>query len=139
MRYLAIDYGTKRTGLAMCDASETIASPLIVLQSQKELLKKIAEIVETENVGAIVLGLPLNMDGTEGPQTKLVRKFAEQLKTHLSIPVHFQDERLSSFGAEEKLSPADFTIKKLKKRIDAVAAAEILQAFLEQRTAENNN
>jgi putative Holliday junction resolvase len=138
MRYLAIDYGTKRTGLAICDASETIASPLAVLHGQKELLKKIVEIVETENVEAIVLGLPLNMTGTEGPQTKLVRKFAEQLKNHISIPIHFQDERLSSFGAEEKLSPADFTIKKRKKRIDAVAAAEILEAFLEQKTAENN-
>jgi putative Holliday junction resolvase len=138
MRYLAIDYGTKRTGLAICDASETIASPLAVLHGQKELLKKIVEIVETENVEAIVLGLPLNMTGTEGPQTKLVRKFAEQLKNHISIPIHFQDERLSSFGAEEKLSPADFTTKKRKKRIDAVAAAEILEAFLEQKTAENN-
>jgi putative Holliday junction resolvase len=138
MRYLAIDYGTKRTGLAICDAAETIASPLAVLHGQKGLLKKIAEIVETESVEAIVLGLPLNMDGTEGPQTKLVRKFAEQLKKHLSIPVYFQDERLSSFGAEEKLSPADFTIKKRKKRIDAVAAAEILEAFLEQKTTENN-
>jgi putative Holliday junction resolvase len=138
MRYLAIDYGTKRTGLAICDAAETIASPLAVLHGQKELLKKIAEIVETENVDAIVLGLPLNMAGTEGPQTKLVRKFAEQLKNHLSIPVHFQDERLSSFSAEEKLSTADFTVKKRKKRIDAVAAAEILQAFLDQSHAPGN-
>jgi putative Holliday junction resolvase len=138
MRYLAIDYGTKRTGLAICDASETITSPLTVLQGQKELLKKVSDIVETENVEAIVLGLPLNMTGTEGPQTKLVREFAEQLKKHLSIPVHFQDERLSSFGAKEKLSPADFTTKERKKRIDAVAAAEILQAFLEQKTTKNN-
>jgi putative Holliday junction resolvase len=71
MRYLAIDYGTKRTGLAICDASETIASPLAVLQGQKELLNKIAEIVKTENAEAIVLGLPLNMSGTESSQTKL--------------------------------------------------------------------
>jgi putative Holliday junction resolvase len=139
MRYLAIDYGTKRTGLAICDAAETIASPLAVLHGQKELLRKIAEIVETENVEAIVLGLPLNMTGTEGPQTKLVRKFAEQLKSHLSIPLHFQDERLSSFGAEEKLAPADFTAARRRKRIDAVAAAEILEAFLEHNRAGNRN
>ena len=137
MRYLAIDYGTKRTGLAICDAAETIASPLAVLHGQKELLNKISEIVKTENVNAIVLGLPLNMSGTESSQTKLALKFAEQLKSRLSVPVHLQDERLSSFGAEEKLAPADFTSGKRKKRIDAVAAAEILEAFLEQKAAGN--
>jgi putative Holliday junction resolvase len=135
MRYLAIDYGTKRTGLAICDASEIIASPLAVLHGQKGLLDKIADIVEIENVGAIVLGLPLNMSGTESSQTKLALKFAEKLKSRLSVPVHLQDERLSSFGAEEKLAPAEFTSGKRKKRIDAVAAAEILEAFLEQKMA----
>jgi len=139
MRYLAIDHGTKRTGLAICDAGETIASPLSVIHGQKELLKKIAEIVEAENVEAVVVGLPLNMTGTESSQTKLVRKFAEQLKDRLSVPVHLQDERLSSFSAEEKLAPADFTRGKRKKRIDAVAAAEILGAFLEQKTTGNHD
>jgi putative Holliday junction resolvase len=139
MRYLAIDYGTKRTGLAICDAAQTIASPLTVLHGQKDLTEKIAEIAGSENVEAIVLGLPLNMNGTEGPQTKLVRIFAEQLKNRLSIPIYFQDERLSSYGAEEKLAPADFTMGKRKKRIDAVAAAEILEAFLEQKRAGNTN
>jgi putative Holliday junction resolvase len=138
MRYLAIDYGTKRTGLAICDRAETIASPLAVIQGQKELLKKIAEVVETEQVEAVVLGLPLNMTGTESAQTKLVLKFAEQLKDHLDIPVHLQDERLSSFSAEEKLSSANFTKEKMRKRLDAVAAAEILEAFLEQKTPRNS-
>ncbi len=138
MRYLAIDYGTKRTGLAICDSAETIASPLTVIQGQKELLKKIAEVIETENVEAVVLGLPLNMDGSESTQTKLVLKFAGQLKEHLHIPVHLQDERLSSFGAEEKLIPANYTRKKKKKRLDAVAAAEILESFLQQNTPRNS-
>ena len=139
MRYLAIDHGTKRTGLAICDAAETISSPLTVLHGQKGLLKKIADIVEAENAGAVVVGLPLNMSGTESSQTKLAREFAKQLEKHLSVPVHLQDERLSSFGAEEKLAPADFTRGKRKKRIDAVAAAEILEAFLEQKPPGNNN
>jgi putative Holliday junction resolvase len=138
MRYLAIDYGIKRTGLAICDSAETIASPLAVIEGQKELLKKIAEVVEKENVEAVVLGLPLNMTGTESAQTKLVFKFAEQLKDHLDIPVHLQDERLSSFSAEEKLSSAKFTRGKKRKRLDAVAAAEILEAFLEQKTPRNS-
>jgi len=85
MRYLAIDHGTKRTGLAICDAAETISSPLGVIYGQKELLKKIAEVVEAENVEAVVVGLPLNMTGSESSQTKLVRKFAEQLKNRLSV------------------------------------------------------
>jgi putative Holliday junction resolvase len=139
MRYLAIDYGTKRTGLAICDAAETIASPLTVLHGQKGLLTKIADIVEAENAGAVVVGLPLNMNGTESHQTKLAREFAEQLKSRLSVTIHLQDERLSSFGAEEKLAPADFTRGEIRKRIDAVAAAEILEAFLEQKAAGNGN
>jgi putative Holliday junction resolvase len=133
MRYLAIDFGDKRTGLAICDAGETIVSPLTVIHGQKELLKKIKDIVEVEKVEAVVLGLPLNMDDSQGPQAKRIFKFADQLKGHIDIPLHFQDERLSTFSAEEKLAAADFTRGKKKKRLDAVAAAEILDAFLQQK------
>ena len=133
MRYLAIDYGLRRTGLAICDAAETIASPVATFEGQKRLIERIAELIDAENVEAVVLGLPLNMDGSESVQTKLVLKFAEQLRGHLKIPVHLQDERLSSFGAEQKLASANFTKGKMKRRLDAVAAAEILEAFLEQR------
>jgi putative Holliday junction resolvase len=133
MRYLAIDFGNKRTGLAICDPDETIASPLLVIEGQKDLVKKITDTVKSENVEAVVLGLPLNMDDSKGPQAERVIQFAEQLKNHLHIPIHFQDERLSTFGAEGKLAPAELTRKKKKKRLDAVAAAEILEAFLEQK------
>ncbi len=133
MRYLAIDYGNKRTGLAICDAKETIVSPITVIHGQTDLLKKIADIVDAENIEAIVLGLPLNMDDSQGPQAKLVLKFADRLKANVDIPIHFQDERLSTFGAEGKLAAADFTRGKKKKRLDAVAAAQILEAFLEQK------
>ena len=133
MRYLAIDYGAKRTGLAICDRSETISSPLSIIEGQKRLPQRIAEIIAAEDVDAVVLGLPLNMDDSEGHQAKLVRNFAAQLLKLIDVPVHFQDERLSSFAAEEKLAPADFTKKKAKRRLDAVAAAHILEAFLEQK------
>ena len=133
MRYLAIDYGIKRTGLAICDISETIVSPLAVIQGQKHLLQKITEIVNSENVEAIVLGLPLNMDDSQGGQAKVVLQFADRLKELLNIPVHLQDERLSTFGAAEKLTEAGFAGKKKKARLDAIAAAEILQAFLEKK------
>lgn len=136
MRYLAVDYGAKRTGLAICDPAETVASPLAVIEGQKDLPKKIAEVVEAENVEAIVLGLPLNMDDSAGPQAKLVFQFGEQLEKAVNIPIHFQDERLSSFSAGEKLASADFTMKKKKKRLDAIAAAAILEAFLEQKKSQ---
>ena len=109
-----------------------------IIQGQKEIIKKISEVVEKEDIEAVVLGLPLNMDGSEGSQAKLVLKFGKQLQNNLKIPVLLQDERLSGFGAEEKLSSAKYTRKKTRKRLDAVAAAEILQSFLEQKTFRNS-
>jgi putative Holliday junction resolvase len=143
MRYLAIDYGTKTTGLALCDPSETIVSPFAGLPTAKDLLGKIVEIIKTENVEAVVIGLPLNMDGTQSGQAGIVQNFAEKLKKLIDLPVFFQDERLTSFAAEEKLSQQPFgglasrklTRKKKKKRIDALAAAEILQSFLDLKKA----
>ncbi len=133
MRYLAIDYGEKRTGLAICDAGEMIASPLAVVSGQPELIPRILAVIKSENVEAIVIGLPLNMDNTEGPQVKRVKSFAARLKEHIDIPIHFYDERLSSFEAEKKLSGVDLTRKGKKKRLDAVAAAAILQSFLDEK------
>ncbi len=134
MRYLCIDYGQKRTGLAICDAGEMIASPLKVLTvAQSELIAGIADIINREKVEAVVLGLPLNMDGTAGHQVKRVKKFAAQMKECIDIPIHFQDERLSSFDAEGKLAGTELTRKKKKKRLDAIAAASILQSFLDAK------
>ncbi len=133
MRYLAIDYGAKRTGLAVCDAAETIASPYGVLHGQKDLVRRIGRVVASENIEAIVLGLPLNMDDSEGPQARKVRAFAKELQAQIPVPVYFQDERLSSFGAEQKLEEIGLSRGKKRERLDALAAAEILQAFLEQK------
>jgi putative holliday junction resolvase len=137
MRYLAIDYGTKRTGLAISDPTETIISPLAVIRSDKQLLKKISDVVEKETVQAVVVGLPLNMDDSQGPQTKLVLGFAERLKAALNVPIYFQDERLSSFAAEEKLNDAGYFGSEKSRRLDAVAAAEILEAFLDRNKPVN--
>ncbi len=133
MRYLAIDYGDKRTGLAICDSAETLATPLAVTREQKGLLGRIADIVKSEKVDAIVLGLPLSMDGSQSSQTRRVLDFAEQLKQHLDIPVHLQDERLSSFSAERELAAGNLTRGQKRKRLDAVAAAAILDAFLQAK------
>jgi putative Holliday junction resolvase len=136
MRYLAIDYGDKRIGLAVCDPSETIASPLKVLNRPKCFIKEITDIIISEEIGGLVLGNPLNMDGTKSCLSKLVERFAEKLKEKITIPIYFQDERLSTFAAEEKLVDIELTKKKRKERIDAIAAADILEAFLEQMKAK---
>ena len=132
MRYLAIDYGLRRTGLAICDFQETIASPYRVLEGKDQLCERIARIVQAESVETVVVGLPINMDDTEGPQAKAVRTFVKQLISHLNVPILLQDERLSSFSAQEKLADVDLTAGKKRRHLDAIAAAEILQAFLER-------
>lgn len=132
MRYLAIDHGTKRTGLAICDAEERIASPLTILQGRKDLIDQIAQVIEAEGVGGIVVGLPLNMDDSQGPQAKEVMAFAERLRVRVSVPLYFQDERLTSFGADEKLNATGLSRSKRRGLRDAVAAAEILETFLQQ-------
>ena len=134
MRYLAIDYGKKRTGLAICDVDEILACPLEVVATASDLTRRITDIVRQEEIDAIVMGLPLNMDDTEGPQAKLVRRIARQIEDAAGVPIHFHDERLSSFEAEKKLSGIGLTRKGKKKRLDAIAAAEILQCFLDEKT-----
>jgi len=131
MRYLAIDHGGKRTGLAICDAGETICSPLEVLATAGDLAERVAAVVKCEEIEGVVIGLPLNMDGSEGESVKRVRKFGEQLAEQVDIPIEYHDERLSSFDAESRFIGAELTRKKKKKRLDAVAAAAILEAFLE--------
>ena len=135
MRYLSIDYGNKITGLAICDQTESFVSPLMAIPTSKAIIGKIIEIIKAENVEAIVLGLPLNMDDSVGPQAKKVQAFAGEIQKQIDTPVFFQDERLSTFAAEGKMIDMDLTRKGKKRRIDALAAAEILQAFLDSKKA----
>jgi putative holliday junction resolvase len=132
MRYLAIDHGQKRTGLAVCDASETVVSPHSVIEtsSQRELLRRVCSVIEAEHIETVVIGLPFNMDGTEGLRARQVRMFADYLGENVSVPIKLCDERLSSFEADQLAIGLDLTRKKKKKRLDAIAAAEILKAFL---------
>jgi len=133
MRYLAIDYGGKNIGLAVCDADETICSPYAVIEAGKGPFEKIAEIIKSENIDVVVVGLPVNMDGSYGPQAQVSLKFATKLKQFIDVPVQFQDERLSSFAAEEKFADVELPKKQRIKKLDAVAAAHILEAFLESK------
>lgn len=136
MRYLAVDYGKKRTGLAICDEGERVVSPLTVLEGGKNLFERIAAIVRAEAAGAVVVGLPLNMDGTKGEQAAVVEEFGAELEKAAGVPVFFQDERLSSFAAQEKLFAYEKSRKAKAERLDAVAAALILEDFLAGKEAK---
>lgn len=141
MRYLAIDHGDKRTGLAVCDKSETLVTPHSVIETSKsaELIRRIVDVIESEQVEAIVLGLPFNMDDTEGPRAKAVRTFAAALSDQIDSPIYFHDERLSSFEAEEQTRTFELTRKKKKKRLDALAAAAILRSFLDTKEQSDSS
>lgn len=135
MRYLAIDLGDKRTGIAIGDDITGIVMPHEVLNitikpTHDRLLAAIAKCVDAFGPDALVLGLPLNMDGTESAQCKSVRAFGEALGAHTSLDVHYQDERLSSVDAEWTLDGSGKTHGQKKALRDALAAAVILRDFL---------
>ena len=132
--FLGIDHGGKRIGLAVSDPPGRLALSIPTLAvggSVPERVLAVLKIAEQYDVAAFVVGLPLNMDDSEGPQAKLARAFGEELKRRGQKPVHFQDERLSSAAADELLQAAEFTRKKHKARRDRVAAQVILQDFLD--------
>ena len=132
MRYLAIDLGDKRTGLAVGDNELRMAQPVCVLQIPigDLLITAITKAIEEQGVDALVMGLPLNMDGSLGQRVEITKTFAEKLRAATNLDIHFQDERLTSSAAEEQLSGSGKTHKQKKKMRDALAAAEILNDFL---------
>ena len=141
MRYLAIDLGDRRTGLAAGDSVTRLVTPLDVLEVSIEvrggeaLLEAIARAVEDQiaprAAGELVVGLPVNMDGTEGPRAKFVRGFAERIAQRTKRTMHFQDERLTSSAADWSMARSGLTHKQKKGRRDALAAATILRDFLD--------
>lgn len=132
MRYLAVDLGTKRTGLATGDSVLKLVQPLEVLQVARgpALLDAIARAVKDVGPDAIVLGLPLNMDGTEGAASRDARAFAQTLAARVNLPVHLQDERLTSFDAEQRMAQSGRTHKAKRELRDALAACAVLEDYL---------
>jgi len=132
-RYLAVDLGDRRTGTASGDDQTGFVSPGDVLEVPigPRLVERLVRSAEEADAGEIVLGLPVNMDGSEGQRAKLSRTFAAELATATGRPVHLQDERLTSFAAEGHLARTGRTHREKKKRRDALAAAELLRDFLE--------
>ncbi|HEY3244156.1 MAG TPA: Holliday junction resolvase RuvX [Phycisphaerae bacterium] len=142
MRYLGIDYGTKRIGLAISDPSGSIASPLTTVPARGTLSEQARAVrqaaVAYDDIGACVVGLPLNEDGSEGPQAKLTRQFAAALEHVMPGPLHLWNEHLSSVTADELLAAGDFTRKERKARHDRLAAQIILQGFLDAGPKERS-
>ena len=143
MRTLGIDYGTKRVGLALSDAGGKLATPLEVLEvtSPSQAIESILRIIRDEEVARIVVGLPLNMaDDSIGDVARGVIKWGGELASRADLPVIYVDERLSSFAAEQSLidrkrGGEKITRKGRKERLDAIAAAGFLQAFLDGKLA----
>jgi putative Holliday junction resolvase len=131
---LGIDYGSKRMGLAVSDLSKTIATSYKILYRQniKNDLADLERVIKEKEIGAIVMGLPLQMNGKEGEIAAEVRKFAEKLEENFSLPILLWDERLSSSAVESFLiKEVDLSRKKRAKVLDASAAAYILQGALD--------
>ena len=130
-RWLAIDHGTRRLGVALGDTADGLSMPLTMIPAggEEQTLTAIRKVISEYLPVGLVVGWPVNMDDTEGQQGKLARLFGEVLEAKLDLDVRLWDERLSSFVADEALA-GEFTRNKRRARQDAVAAAEILRDFL---------
>jgi putative Holliday junction resolvase len=138
MRTLAIDLGTRRVGLALSDEGGRFATPYEVVRvtSPEQAADAVARVVEREGVERLVVGLPLNMDDTVGPQARKTVEWGRAVGAAVGRPVVFIDERLSSFDAEQQLvdrkrGGEHITRQRKKEQLDALAAASFLQAFLD--------
>ncbi|HPP79372.1 MAG TPA: Holliday junction resolvase RuvX [Deltaproteobacteria bacterium] len=135
MRILGIDYGTKRIGIAVSDPAGIMAHPLKVLEVRPDdsHLLEIQAIARSYGVEKIVVGLPYNMDGTEGPKAREACLWGERVAELTGLPVVFWDERLSSFEAEELLAGHEVSPKRMRKLVDKIAAGIILQGYLDSQ------
>ena len=135
MRYLGVDYGDVRTGLALSDPSGLLASGIgyVKESGMRHTAVKVAEEARTRGAETIVVGYPKNMDGSEGTRTEVVRAFVELLKAETDLPILLFDERLSTMEAHRFLSMTDTRGKKRKQVVDTLSAQIILQDFLDRQ------
>ncbi|MFQ5427972.1 MAG: Holliday junction resolvase RuvX [Thermodesulfobacteriota bacterium] len=135
MRVLGLDIGKKRTGVAISDEAGLVATPLRTIKSsgRRSLLRAITEIIKEYDVGEIVLGLPLNLNGSEGPRAREARDFAAALQQATGLTVRCWDERFSTAAVTRVLLEADLSRARRREVVDKSAAAYILQGFLESR------
>ncbi|MCB1463542.1 MAG: Holliday junction resolvase RuvX [Nitratireductor sp.] len=134
LRLFGLDLGTKTIGLALSDGMLSVASPYHTIRRTKFTrdASELAALSAKEGVFALVIGMPLNMDGSEGPRAQATRAFVRNLADKLDLPVTFWDERLSTVAAERAMIEADLSRAKRAEKIDAAAAAFILQGALDR-------
>jgi putative Holliday junction resolvase len=134
MRLIGLDVGTKTIGMALSDVTRSIATPYDTIRRTKftEDAKLLLKAIEANQVGAVVIGLPINLDGSEGPRAQSTRAFARNLAKHVDLPLVFWDERLSTAAVERHLIESDASRKRRAKVIDRMAAAYILQGALDR-------
>ncbi len=130
-RVLGIDHGDVRIGIAMSDETAFLASPLTTVQNSKSAADEIAALIAEHQVEKVIIGLPLNMDGSAGPATEKVRKFAVKLAKKTDIPILENDERLTTVTAHHNLREAGLDGKQRKGVVDMAAAQVILQDWLD--------
>ena len=134
MKKLALDLGTVRIGIASSDALGLLASPYenYNCKGYEKDIEHISVIAKQLSVDEIVVGLPYNMDGTEGKMAEYVRKFCDDLRPHVNCPITLRDERLTSCEAEEILISRNYSREKRKKMLDALSATIILQSYIDE-------
>ncbi|MCE2709696.1 MAG: hypothetical protein RLZZ538_1165 [Actinomycetota bacterium] len=139
MRCLGLDLGSKRIGVALCDPDERVATPLTVVERSKSRAHdhaNIAKLVAEYEVEAVVVGLPLNMSGKVTAAAQSAKEETEQLRAALGIPVHLHDERLTTVTADRSLMEMEMKADARRRVVDKVAAAVMLQAYLDHRRNE---
>jgi putative Holliday junction resolvase len=138
MRILALDHGTVRIGIALSDETRTIAQPreFIPAEPFSDFLNRLKEIIRTEQVDFIVVGIPRNMNGSYGPAATKAQEFITVLKEALTVPVRGWDERLTSVQANRILIESGMRREKRKKKVDQTAAAILLQSYLDSLTVD---
>jgi putative holliday junction resolvase len=139
MRVLGIDYGQVRVGLAITDPEGRMAfpRPALTRTTRDDLFEALKALIEGEGVEAVVVGLPLTLDGGDSLTTRQTRNFVESLARRVTVPVHLMDERFSSAAAEAQLKEAGLCSRKRKTRLDSQAAVQILETWLSSQPAQN--
>ena len=133
MRILALDHGSKRIGVAVSDETKTIAQPLEFIPAEPfaDFLERLKKLLAEKEIDLILVGLPRNMDGSYGPAALKVQAFVSVLRTAVAIPVKIWDERLTSAQANKILIQANVRRAKRKEKVDKMAAAILLQSYLD--------
>lgn len=140
-RLLGLDVGAKTIGLAISDFTFTIASPVETISRTKftKDLERLKTLIAERDVGALVIGLPINMDGSEGPRCQSIRQFASNCEAAIDLPISFWDERLSTAAVTRTLLEADASRSRRKELVDKMAAAYILQGALDRLRNQSEN